>query len=164
MAFGKQYAFWPSEWMPAPQQDSWSIAPEDVRQTTETEVGAIIRPQFETDVLNAECTLVLNRMQSAWFETFEQSMIQEGLWFIFPVWYAGELRDGVVMFKSRPKWTVEAFTTTYQMSLLVQKRSLAMDACLLDLLECWPPCGTLGIRISAEEARKAADASTAIGG
>ena len=125
MSLGRVYAFWPESWMPAPQQDSWSFQPEDLRETTETEVGAIVRPQFGSDVLIADCTLVLNRMQSAWFEAFEKAINRENLWFVFPVWYGGELRDGMVMFKDRPKWTVEAFTTTYKFGLLVQKRSLA---------------------------------------
>lgn len=124
MSLGAAYAFWPSEWMPAPQQDSWSFQPEDLREITETEVGAILRPQFDSDILTADCTLVLNRAQSSWFEAFEKAMNHDGLWFVFPVWYGGELRDGVVMFKDRPKWTVEAFTTTYKFTLLVQKRSL----------------------------------------
>ena len=125
MSLGQDYAFWPDSWMPAPQQDSWSFQPEDLRQATETEVGAIIRPQFDSDILIADCTLVLNRMQSAWFEAFEKAMNCENLWFVFPVWYGGEIRDGTVMFKDRPKWTVEALTTTYKFGLLVQKRSLA---------------------------------------
>ena len=124
MSIGSAYAFWP-EWMPNPQQDSWSFQPEDLRETTETEVGAVVRPQFDSDVLIAECTLVLNRMQSAWFESFEKAMNLENAWFVFPVWYAGELHDGTVMLKGRPKWTVDALTTTYKFTLLVQKRSLS---------------------------------------
>ena len=116
---------WPSDWMPAPQQDSWNFQPEDLRETTETEVGAIIRPQFDSDILIADCTLVCNRMQSAWFEAFERKMNHENLWFVFPVWYGGVLRVGVAMFKDRPKWSVEALTTTYKFGLLVQKRSLS---------------------------------------
>ena len=125
MSLGSAYAFCPDGWMPAPQQDSYSFQPEDLRETTETEVGAIIRPQFNSDILIADCTLVLNRMQSAWFEAFEKAVNHENLWFAFPVWYGGELRVGTVMFKDRPKWTVEAHTTTYKFTLLVQKRSLS---------------------------------------
>lgn len=124
MSLGTRYAFWPSEWMPAPQEDSWSFQPEDLREATETEVGAIVRPQFDSDILIADCSLVLNRMQSAWFEAFEKAVNQECLWFVFPVWYGGDLRDGVVMFKDRPKWSVEALTTTYKLGLIIQKRSL----------------------------------------
>lgn len=139
MSLGKAYAFWPTDWMPNPQQDSWSFQPEDLRQTTETEVGAIVRPQFESDVLIADCTLVLNRMQSAWFEAFERAMLRENLWFTFPVWYGGDLLDGVVAFKDRPKWTVDAFVTTYRFGLLVQKRSLYLTPCAFEALDCWSP-------------------------
>lgn len=122
MSLGTAYAFWP-EWMPAPQ-DSFSFQPEDLREATETEVGAILRPQFDSDILIADCTLVLNRMQAAWFEAFERAMIKENRWFTIPVWYAGSVRTAQCMFKTRPKWTVEALVTTYSFSLLVQKRSL----------------------------------------
>lgn len=144
------YVSWP-EWVPAPQESSWGFQPEDLRSTTETEVGAIIRPQFDSDILIADCTLVCNRMQSAWFESFEKASVQEGFWFTMPVWYGGELRDGVCMIKDRPKWSVEAYTTTYKFSILVQKRSLEMDQCLLDLLECWSPCETTFIATLSDE-------------
>lgn len=163
MALGTGYAFWPESWMPAPQEDSWSFQPEDLRQATETEVGAILRPQFDSDILTADCTLVLNRMQAAWFEAFELAMYRENLWFVFPVWYGGEIRDALVMFKSRPKWTVQAFTTTYQFSLLVQKRSLYLAPCVIELLDCWTPAEVCSIRAALELATKALNHSTDIG-
>ena len=163
MALGATYAFWPSEWMPAPQEDSWSFQPEDLRQTTETEVGAILRPQFDSDTLIADCTLVLNRMQSAWFEAFEKAMNQEGLWFVFPVWYGGDLRDGVVMFKDRPKWTVDALTTTYKFTVLVQKRSLEIAPCIMEMLECWTPAETLGVSAGVAETVNSLNGVTIIG-
>ena len=163
MSIGQSYAFWPSDWMPAPQQDSFSFQPEDLREPTETEVGAIVRPQFSSDILTADCTLALNRMQACWFEAFEWAMNRENLWFIFPVWYGGDIRDGMVMFKDRPKWTVEALVTTYKFSLLVQKRSLEMDQCLLDLLECWSPVETHSIASASADAVAAASHATDIG-
>ena len=163
MSLEKNYAFWPDSWMPAPQQDSFSFQPEDLRQTTETEVGAIIRPQFDSDVLIADCTLILNRMQSAWFEAFEKAMNQENLWFIFPVWYAGDLRDGMVMFRDRPKWSVEAYTTTYKFSLLVQKRSLEIGPCAAEMLKCWSPAEACLVEAALEPAISALNHSTDIG-
>lgn len=124
MSIGQSFAFWPSEWMPAPQ-DSFSFQPEDLREATETEVGSIVRRQFDSDILVADCTLVLNRMQAAWFEAFEKTLIEESLWFTIPIWYAGSLRTARCLFKTRPKWTVEAMTTTYSFSILIQKRSLS---------------------------------------
>ena len=163
MALGSAYAFWPDSWMPAPQEDSWAFQPEDLRETTETEVGAIIRPQFESDILVADCTLMLNRMQSAWFEAFEKAMNGENRWFVFPVWYGGDLRDGVVMFRDRPKWTVEAKTTTYKFSLLVQKRSLYICEALLNLFDCWPPNTICDISNNFMRAVKALNHSTDTG-
>lgn len=114
---------WP-EWMPAPQGNSWEFQPEDLREATETEVGAILRPQFDSDMVVASCTLVLNQAQALWFETFEREAVQEGAWFAMPVWYGGSLRSGVCMVKDRPKWTAKGKNTTYQFSVLVQRRSL----------------------------------------
>lgn len=164
MSLGASYAFWPSEWMPTPQQDSWSFQPEDLRQTTETEVGAIIRPQFDSDILVADCTLVCNRLQSAWFEAFEKAMNQENLWFVFPIWYGGELRDGTVMFKDRPKWTVEAYTTTYKFSLLVQKRSFEYGPCIAEMLACWTCDEVLTVSEGVADAVVFLDGTTDIGG
>lgn len=163
MALGSQYAFWPSDWMPTPQQDSWSFQPEDLRQTTETEVGAVIRPQFDSDILIADCTLVLNRMQSAWFEAFEKAVNHENLWFVFPVWYGGEIHDALCMFRDRPKWTVEAFTTTYKFSLLVQKRSLYLTPCALEMLDCWSPAETCRIVRELGQSLKTLNHSTDTG-
>lgn len=150
MSLDRKYLSWPTHWLPNPQQDSWSFQPEDVRQATETEVGAIVRPQFETDVLAASCTLVLDQDQAAWFEAFERAAVCENLWFHFPVWYGGEIADALCTFKDRPKWTVEALTTTYTFSLLVQKRSLFLAPCAFEALDCWTPVeiGELGAGVS----------------
>lgn len=163
MSLGQNYAFWPNSWMPAPQQDSWSFQPEDLRQTTETEVSAIVRPQFDSDILIADCTLVLNRMQAAWFEAFEKAMNHENLWFIFPVWYGGEIRDGMVMFKDRPKWTVEAYTTTYKFSLLVQKRSFEFSPCITEMLACWTCDEVLAVSEGVADAVVFLNGTTIIG-
>lgn len=154
---------WP-EWMPNPQQDSWGFQPEDLRETTETEVGAIIRPQFESDVLTADCTLVLNRMQSAWFEGFERFANNENLWFVFPVWHSGEIHDAVCTFKDRPKCTVEAFTSTYKFSLLIQKRSIYLSKCATGMLLCWSPSDSCMISNAIREAVQAINHCTDIGG
>lgn len=162
MAVGTQYDFWP-DWMPAPQ-DTLSFQIEDLRETTETEVGAIIRPQFRTDVLVADCTLVLNRMQSAWFEAFERFANHEGFWFHFPLWYGGDVRIGLCTFKDRLKWTVEAFTTTYKFNLLVKERSLMLTPCAFEMLECWTPVEVAALASASSEAVNALDLATGIGG
>lgn len=137
------YIFWP-DWMPAPQQDSFSIQPEDRRLTSETEAGAIIRKQFDTDMLVADCTLILNRTQAAWFEVFELNVLRQGtVWFDFPLWIGGEVVYEKCRFKTRPKaGNLIGLHTTYTFQLHVSKRTqLAFDSdCLMELLACWPPC------------------------
>ena len=134
---------WPA-WMPAPQQDSFSIQPEDRRLISETEVGSIIRRQFDADVNVAECTLILSRPQAAWLEVFERGILRQGtVWFDFPLWIGGEIVREKCRFKTRPKaGNLIGLYTTYTFSLYVSKRShIAFDFdCLMELLACWPPC------------------------
>ena len=132
-----KYYTWP-KWMPAPQQDSFSIQPEDRRLTSETEAGAIIRYQFDTDVNVADCTLILNQVQSAWLEAFERNLLRQGtVWFEFPLWIGGEIVREKCRFKSRPKaGSLIGLHTTYTFSLYVSKRSsLLSDETLLALSE-----------------------------
>jgi len=136
------YIKWP-RWMPAPQQDSFSIQPEDRRLSTETETGSIIRYQFDSDVNVADCTLILNRTQAAWFEFFERDMVRQGtVWFDFPLWIGGEIAYESCRFKTRPKaGSLIGLHTTYTFSLYVSKRSqLAFPPCIAELLVCYPPC------------------------
>lgn len=133
---------WPG-WMPAPQQDSFSIQPEDRRLTSETEAGSIIRYQFDTDINVAECTLILNRTQAAWFEQFERDILRHGtVWFDFPLWIGGEVVYESCRFKTRPKaGSLIGLHTTYTFSLYVSRRSqLAFPKCLAEVFVCWPPC------------------------
>ena len=130
---------WP-DWMPAPQQDSFTIQPEDRRLTSETEAGNIIRYQFDTDINVADCTLILNSVQSSWFEAFERDILAQGsIWFEFPLWIGGEVVYESCRFKTRPKaGSLIGLHTTYTFSLYVSKRSHLMDeidAMLLCLFE-----------------------------
>lgn len=138
---GSDYAIWPS-WMPAPQQDSFSIQPEDRRLTSETEAGSIIRKQFDTDVNIADCTIILNRIQAAWFELFERDILAQGsVWFEFPLWIGGEVVREKCRFKTRPKaGSLIGLHTTYTFQLYVSKRTFAIPDCLAKAFVCWPPC------------------------
>ena len=120
---------WP-EWMPAPQQDSFSIQPEDRRLTSETEAGSIIRYQFDSDVNVADCTLILNQVQAAWLESFERDILRQGsVWFEFPLWIGGEISRETCRFKTRPKaGSLVGLHTTYTFSLYVAKRSSLISA------------------------------------
>lgn len=146
MASHTKYQRWP-DWMPAPQHDSFSIQPEDRRLTSETEAGSIIRYQFDTDVNVADCTLILNRIQAAWFEQFERDVLRQGsVWFDFPLWIGGDIVYESCRFKTRPKaGSLIGLHTTYTFSLYVSKRSqLAFPKCLAEVFVCWPPCFFFG--------------------
>lgn len=165
MANAKYATQWPS-WMPAPQQDSFSIQPEDRRLTSETEAGAIIRRQFDTDVNVADCTLILNRMQAAWFEQFERDVLRQGtVWFDFPLWIGGDVVWESCRFKTRPKaGSLIGLHTTYTFSLYVSKRSsLDLPDCFMALLVCWPPCFFASFANALDRALKAVSQTTQAG-
>ena len=144
---------WP-EWMPAPQQDSFSIQPEDRRQTSETEAGSIIRYQFDTDINVADCTLILNRIQAAWFEAFERDVMRQGtVWFDFPLWIGGDIVYETCRFKTRPKaGNLIGLHTTYTFSLYVSKRSDLMPECVTEFLYCYAPKDICFMRRALDEA------------
>lgn len=131
---------WP-KWMPAPQQASFSMRPEDRRIASST-VGTAFFRGFGGDVCTADCTVVLNQLQSEWLEEFERDVLVHGSkWFKFPLWYSGEVHWEKCRFKTRPK--ISGFTgksTEYQFTLYVEKRSELIRECLFKLLSCWPPC------------------------
>ncbi len=131
---------WP-DWMPKPERDSFSIQPEDRRETTETEVSSVIRYQFDSDINIAECKLILDSIQANLFEAFERDVLRQGsMWFEFPLWIGGEVVYETCRFKTRPKASVTGHLTIYTFTLYVAKRSTLYDACLAEVLFCWAPC------------------------
>ena len=116
---------WPS-WMPRAQVDGYGVHPVDRRLTTETEAGNIIRRQFDTDEAEADCSLILNQLQSNWFEAFERDILAQGtVWFMFPLWIGGEVSYAKCRFKTRPKaGNLIGLHTTYTFSLYVAKRDI----------------------------------------
>ena len=112
--------------MPNAQADGYGIHPVDRRLSTETESGNIIRRQFDTDENEADCSLVLNQLQSNWFEAFERDMLGQGsVWFYMPLWVGGELENHLVRFKTRPKaGNLVGLHTTYSFTLSVAKREI----------------------------------------
>lgn len=116
---------WPA-WMPRPQVSGYGVHPVDRRLTTETETGNIVRRQFDTDEAEADCSLVLNQLQSNWFEAFERDMLGQGsTWFRMPLWVGGEIENHLVRFKTRPKaGSLIGLHTTYSFTLAVAKREI----------------------------------------
>ena len=147
------HSFWPC-WMPPPQA-SFSFQPEDTRTATDWESGSRIRREFGTDVLLADCTVVLNRMQACWFEAFERAATAQGLWIEIPLWYGGRIRRARCLLRERPKLEVSGFTSTYSFGLLVTARDLDTPGCVVDLLELWSPAEAVR---AAAEAVKAGEA------
>lgn len=116
---------WP-DWMPRPLREGYAVEPEDRRTTTQTEAGTLIRKEFDTDECAAECALVLNPAQAAWFEAFEHTLMEQGTeWFLFPLWVGGELSMHRVRFLSRPKsGGLIGLHTRYEFTLQVGERNL----------------------------------------
>lgn len=131
---------WP-DWMPTPLQSGFSMQPEDRRIASST-VGTSFQKGFGGDVCTAEVSLRLNRLQGQWLERFERDELVHGSkWFLFPLWYAGEVHWEMCRFKTRPKIsTVNGFYSTVSFTLYVQKRSELLPECIVKLFACWPPC------------------------
>lgn len=131
---------WPST-MPKPLQSGFSMQPED-RRIAQSTVGTSLQRGFGGDVCIAEVSLTLKRSQAASLEKFERdTLVQGSRWFLFPVWYAGEVQWEMCRFKTRPKVSsVNGFFGTYQFSLYVQKRSNLLPECMVQIFSCFHPC------------------------
>ena len=131
---------WP-RWMPKPLQSGFSMQPED-RRIASTAVGTSFQRGFGGDACIAEVSLKLNRLQAHWLEQFERdALVQGSRWFLFPLWYAGEVHWEQCRFKTRPKASsVNGFYGTYQFSLYVRRRTELMPDCMVKVFSCFPPC------------------------
>ena len=149
---------WPAS-LPAPQA-SLTYEPEDVRISTDMEVGQIVRKQFDTDVVRADCELILSPAQAATFEAFEAGACHALRWFSMPLWLAGELQEGTCQILERPKWSPAGLQTRYRFSVLVSEREISLDACTIDLLQHWTEREAIRTAQAFEDARKAIHLST----
>ena len=97
---------WP-DWMPKPLTSGYSVKTSDTRAVSETEAGSIIRVQFPgTDLREAECSLLLDRIEQAWFESFEQQLLHGGAdWFRMPLLSGGSVSPHLARFRGRPALT-----------------------------------------------------------
>lgn len=152
---------WPSS-LPAPQA-SLTYEPEDVRISTDMEVGQLIRRQFSTDVVKADCELILSPAQAATFEAFENGACRNLRWFSMPLWLAGELQAGSCQILERPKWSPAGKMTRYRFSVLVSEREISIDACTIDLLQHWTEREAIRTAQAFEDARRAIHLSTVKG-
>ena len=131
---------WPA-WMPVVQQQSYGYQPTDRRTRTDMEVGSIVRVNFDTDETQFTCSLLLDRMQSAWFEVFERDMLNQGAhWFEIPLQSGGEITWHKARFQTRPKASLPGpWHTTYSFTLEVDKRPATLCPQIAEFLTCASP-------------------------
>lgn len=137
----EKFYCWP-DWMPKAQSNGYGYEPTDRRAKTEMEVGSVLRVNFDTDETTLDCTLILNAVQSQWFEKFERNMLNQGAkWFQIPIQIAGCIERHTVRFAARPKAgnLIGPYHTTYTLKLDVQKRDLPICDEIMDLLLCVSP-------------------------
>lgn len=130
---------WP-DWMPRPEQDGFTIQPVDTRVRSDMEIGSVLRVEFDTDAQTATASLVLDQMQAAWLEAFEQRLLSQGAqWFRFPLWIAGRVQYQLVRMRERPKFSrTQGLYSTYALSLDVAGRDL-MSADMAEALLYFNP-------------------------
>lgn len=125
---------WP-DWMPKPLISGFTLNPVERRKISEMEAGTMIRVEYDTDEFECQCSMIMDELQSAWFEAFEARNINFGsMWFEFPLWISGGIQYQFVRFKSRPKISqIRGKHTTYQMTFQVENRAL-WGADLVDIM------------------------------
>lgn len=128
---------WPG-WMPKAQQSNYSYEPVDRRTKSDMEVGSILRVNYDTDETTLTCKLILDRLQSQWFEVFEQKLLNQGAkWFRMPIQIAGCIEWHTVRFANRPKATIFApHYTQYDFTLDIWKRDFALCPGIVEFLLC----------------------------
>lgn len=149
----EKFYCWP-DWMPLAQSDGYAYEPTDRRSKTEMEVGSVLRVNFDSDETTLDCTLILNAVQSQWFEKFERNMLNQGsTWFQMPIQIAGCIERHTVRFAARPKAgsLIGPFHTTYTLKLDVRQRDLPICDEIMDLLLCVSP---LDLRNTAKNLRE----------
>lgn len=128
---------WP-DWMPKAQQSGYSYNPVDRRTKTEMEVGTVLRVNFDSDENTLTCKLILNRLQSQWFEVFESHIQNHGAkWFRMPIQIAGCIVWHTVRFATRPKATIYApHYTQYDFTLDIWQRNFTLCPGVAEFLIC----------------------------
>lgn len=95
---------WP-DWMPVPQQDGYTLQAEDRRAGGDFGVFAPFPDEFGIDEGVVECTLLLDQVQCAWFESFEGELLSQGAeWFEMPLLSGREVTWHRVRMRERPSF------------------------------------------------------------
>lgn len=132
---------WP-DWMPKPQRSGYGYEPVDRRTRTDMEVGSIYRVNFNSDEATVNCTLILNNIQSSWFETFEHKALNQGSkWFEIPLQTGGRIEWHKARFAARPKAgnLIGVGATTYTLRLDIEKREGRLCDSIAEMLYCISP-------------------------
>lgn len=93
---------WP-EWMPVPQMNGYTVQAEDRRTKPDFGVFGELIDEFGMEEGTIECTLVLDQVQTAWIESFEQELLVQGAeWFEMPLLSGRKLTWHKVRMRERP--------------------------------------------------------------
>lgn len=132
---------WP-DWMPKAQQSDYSYELIDRRTKTDMEVGSVLRVNFNSDETVLSCQLVLNPIQSQWFEVFERDMLNQGAeWFEMPIQIANCIEWHTVRFNTRPKVSIKAPKyQIYNFKLDIDRREIELCPEVAEFLLCVTPC------------------------
>ena len=136
----KDLLVWP-EWAGVPLKTGYEYQPVDRRLRTDMEMSGVYRVEFDTDETLCTCNFIFNGDALAFFESFEQGLLNQGSrWFMFPLFIGGDMEYHKVRMSARPR-IHQPFGKNYarvSLQLEIAKRDL-MDPCLaLDLLEYTP--------------------------
>lgn len=153
MSEKKALLCWP-DWMPKPQRPDYTYTPVDRRTKTDMEVGSILRVNYDTDETTLDCTLILNAVQSQWFEQFERDVLHQGAqWFRMPIQIAGCIEWHTVRFASRPKAgsLIGVTHTTYTLRLDIDRRDLKLCPEILQFMLCVSPQDIFGASANSRD-------------
>ena len=94
---------WP-HWMPIPEKKALGYSLQETNTRTEMDIGAIVRAKFKTDQTDFSCQIIMRDCEIEWLEAFEAELLNQGsVWFLMPIWVAGDVRHYTVQFTERPK-------------------------------------------------------------
>lgn len=94
---------WPA-WIEPALADDYTVKTEDRRVNADFELNSHFLVQFNTDESTIECSLLLDSLQSNWFEAFERDLLKQGSrWFLIDLWIGGQMKEHRARFKERPE-------------------------------------------------------------
>lgn len=95
---------WP-DWMPIPQEDGYSVQTEDRRTKDDLGVFSPLLDESSMEEGTVECSLLLNQVQCAWFESFEAELQSQGAeWFEMPLLSGRAITWHKVRMRERPSF------------------------------------------------------------